>query len=68
LLSQAVVSSGTPPSCDASVAGDERDFLDWISDFYSHRLDRSRPLWEMVLLDGLADGRWALVWKTRTTA
>jgi diacylglycerol O-acyltransferase len=44
--------------------GDERDFLDWISDFYSHRLDRSRPLWEMVLLDGLADGRWALVCKT----
>jgi WS/DGAT/MGAT family acyltransferase len=44
--------------------GDEREFLDWISDFYSHRLDRSRPLWEIVLLDGLADGRWALVWKT----
>ena len=44
--------------------GDEREFLDWIADFYSHRLDRSRPLWEMVLLDGLADGRWALVCKT----
>src|ERR1019366_4764225 len=44
--------------------GDEREFLDWISDFYSHRLDRSRPLWEMALLDGLADGRWAVVWKT----
>ena len=44
--------------------GDEREFLDWISDFYSHRLDRSRPLWETVLLDGLADGRWALVSKT----
>jgi diacylglycerol O-acyltransferase / wax synthase len=44
--------------------GDEREFLDWISDFYSHRLDRSRPLWEMVLLDGLEDHRWALVWKT----
>jgi diacylglycerol O-acyltransferase / wax synthase len=44
--------------------GDEPEFLDWISDFYSHRLDRSRPLWEMVLLDGLADGRWALVCKT----
>ena len=44
--------------------GGEREFLDWISDFYSHRLDRSRPLWEMVLLDALADGRWALVCKT----
>jgi diacylglycerol O-acyltransferase / wax synthase len=39
---------------------DEREFLDWISDFSSHRLDRSRPLREIVLLDGLADGpgRW----------
>ena len=44
--------------------GDEREFLDWIPDFYSHRLDRSRPLSEIVLLDGLAGGRWALVWKT----
>jgi len=44
--------------------GDEREFLDWISEFYSHRLDRSRPLWEMALLDGLEHGRWAVVWKT----
>jgi diacylglycerol O-acyltransferase len=44
--------------------GDERAFLEWISDFYSHRLDRGRPLWEIVLLDGLAGGRWALVSKT----
>ena len=44
--------------------GEEREFLDWISDFYSHRLDRGRPLWEIVLLDGLAGGRWALVSKT----
>jgi diacylglycerol O-acyltransferase / wax synthase len=47
-----------------SAPGDESEFLDWISDFYSHRLDRSRPLWEIVLLDGLQDGRWALVSKT----
>ena len=44
--------------------GDEREFLPWISDFYSHRLDRSRPLWEITLLTGLVDGGWALVWKT----
>jgi diacylglycerol O-acyltransferase / wax synthase len=44
--------------------GGEPELLDWISDFYSHRLDRSRPLWEMALLDGLAGGGWALVWKT----
>jgi diacylglycerol O-acyltransferase len=47
-----------------SSPGTETDFLDWISDFYSHRLDRSRPLWEIVLLDGLAADRWALVCKT----
>ena len=44
--------------------GLEAELLEWTSDFYSHRLDRSRPLWEIVLLDGLADSRWALVWKT----
>ena len=37
---------------------------EWFADFLSHRLDRRRPLWEMVLLDGLADGRWALATKT----
>ena len=44
--------------------GDEPELLDWVSDFYSHRLDRNRPLWEIVLLDGLAGGRWAIVTKT----
>lgn len=44
--------------------GLEAELLEWSSDFYSHRLDRSRPLWEIVLLDGLAESRWALVWKT----
>ncbi len=44
--------------------GEDEELLDWISDFYSHRLDRMRPLWETVVLDGLAGGRWALVWKT----
>ena len=44
--------------------GDEHEFLDWISDFYSHRLDRSRPLWEMAVLGGLAHERWAVAWKT----
>jgi wax ester synthase-like acyl-CoA acyltransferase family protein len=48
--------------------GDEPEFLDWISDSYSHRLDRGRPLWEIVLLDGLAGGRWALVPKTHSGA
>ena len=37
---------------------------EWYGDFLSHRLDRRRPLWETVLVDGLADGRWALATKT----
>jgi diacylglycerol O-acyltransferase / wax synthase len=45
-----------------SPGGDE-ELNEWISDFYSHRLDRTRPLWEMALLEGLQDGRWAMVSK-----
>jgi WS/DGAT/MGAT family acyltransferase len=44
--------------------GGEDELRAWLADFWSHRLDRARPLWEMVLLDGLADGRWGLVTKT----
>ncbi|HET7120743.1 MAG TPA: wax ester/triacylglycerol synthase family O-acyltransferase [Solirubrobacterales bacterium] len=43
--------------------GGEAELLDWLGDFYSHRLDRSRPLWETTMLDGLEGGRWALVTK-----
>jgi len=44
--------------------GGDAELVEWIADFYSHRLDRSRPLWETVLLEGLEDGRWALATKT----
>ena len=44
--------------------GGEAELLDWSADFFSHRLDRTRPLWEMVLLEGLGGGRWALATKT----
>jgi diacylglycerol O-acyltransferase len=37
---------------------------DWLGDFWSHRLDRARPLWEMTLVDGLEGGRWMLATKT----
>ncbi len=43
--------------------GGDEELLEWLGDFYSHRLDRARPLWEMTLLDGLADGRWAIAAK-----
>ena len=43
--------------------GGQRELLDWLGGFYSRRLDRTRPLWEMTLLDGLRDGRWAIAVK-----
>ncbi len=44
--------------------GGEAQLHEWLGEFWSHRLDRRRPLWEMALLDGLEKGRWALVTKT----
>jgi WS/DGAT/MGAT family acyltransferase len=44
--------------------GDEAELSEWAAEFWSHRLERSKPLWEMVLLEGLEDGRWALASKT----
>ena len=44
--------------------GGDAELHDWLADFWTHRLDRTRPLWEMVLLDGLADGSWILATKT----
>ena len=37
---------------------------EWLSDFWSHKLDRTRPLWEMTRVDGLEGGRWMLATKT----
>lgn len=44
--------------------GGEAELHEWLGDFWSHRLDRHRPLWEMVLLDGLEGGRWVMATKT----
>jgi diacylglycerol O-acyltransferase / wax synthase len=43
--------------------GGEAELTDWVGEYFAQRLDRSRPLWETTLLEGLADGRWALVSK-----
>ncbi|MGN6275633.1 MAG: wax ester/triacylglycerol synthase family O-acyltransferase [Solirubrobacterales bacterium] len=43
--------------------GGEEELTDWLGDHFSHRLDRARPLWEVTLLEGLEDDRWALVFK-----
>ena len=43
--------------------GGEAELMEWLGDFFSHRLDRTRPLWETTLLEGLEGDRWALVTK-----
>lgn len=44
--------------------GGERELAEWSAGFFSQRLDRHRPLWEMAIVEGLQDGRWALATKT----
>lgn len=44
--------------------GGEAQLLEWAGEYFSQRLDRRRPLWEILVLEGLAGGRWALVSKT----
>jgi diacylglycerol O-acyltransferase len=44
--------------------GGDAELQEWASSFFSQRLDRHRPLWEMALVEGLANGRWALAHKT----
>lgn len=41
----------------------EEELRRWASEYFSTRLDRARPLWEIVLIE-LGDGRWAMVTKT----
>ena len=43
--------------------GGEEELTGWLGDHFSRRLDRSLPLWEVTLLEGLEGGRWALVFK-----
>ncbi|CAN5852311.1 diacyglycerol O-acyltransferase [soil metagenome] len=43
--------------------GDDATLFGVIADVMERRLDRGRPLWECWLIDGLTDGRWALVIK-----
>ena len=44
--------------------GDDGQLSDWTAEFFSRPLDRTRPLWEMMLVEGLEGGHWALGWKT----
>jgi WS/DGAT/MGAT family acyltransferase len=44
--------------------GGDAELAQWAAEYWSRRLDRRRPLWEVCLLTGLADERWAIATKT----
>jgi WS/DGAT/MGAT family acyltransferase len=44
--------------------GNEQQLMRLISRVHSQRLDRTKPLWEMWIVEGLADDRWAVLTKT----
>ena len=54
----------TLPAGGGERASGERALKDVASELFSHALDRSKPLWEAVLVDGLDDGTFAIVFKT----
>jgi WS/DGAT/MGAT family acyltransferase len=43
--------------------GSEAQLLEMSGRFLSQRLDRGRPMWEVLVIEGLEDGRFALVAK-----
>ena len=44
--------------------GSEEQLRQMLGRIYSQRLDRSKPLWELWVIQGLDDGRFALITKT----
>ena len=49
--------------CRAPAPGSETEFLQLCGDILSIPLSRDRPLWELTFIDGLEDGRIALIEK-----
>jgi diacylglycerol O-acyltransferase len=43
--------------------GSDRELFQLIAEMMSWRLDRSRPLWEIWAIEGLAGGQWAMLMK-----
>lgn len=48
---------------EIAAPGGRRELATAAQEIYRHRLDRRRPLWELWVLDGLANGKVALFWK-----
>ena len=43
--------------------GNETQLADQVARIFGRALDRTRPLWEVYVIEGLDDGRWALMTK-----
>ncbi|WP_421844083.1 WS/DGAT/MGAT family O-acyltransferase [Mycobacterium sp.] len=43
--------------------GDDQELFRLVADVMSRRLDRDRPLWEIWIIEGLCDDRWAMLAK-----
>jgi WS/DGAT/MGAT family acyltransferase len=43
--------------------GTDAELFSVVAEVMSWRLDRDRPLWEIWVIDGLSDGRWAMLVK-----
>ena len=43
--------------------GSDAELFRLVADVMSWRLDRSRPLWEIWVIEGLPDGQWAMLMK-----
>jgi WS/DGAT/MGAT family acyltransferase len=44
--------------------GGDRELQQFISRVFSRQLDRRRPLWEIYIIEGLKNGRWAMLFKS----
>jgi WS/DGAT/MGAT family acyltransferase len=44
--------------------GSEEQLRNLVARIYSQQLDRDKPLWELWVVEGVADGSWALITKT----
>ena len=44
--------------------GGDREMQNFVARVFSRPLDRRRPLWEMYIVEGLPEGKWALLTKT----
>lgn len=43
--------------------GGHSELMHLVGEIMSSRLDPTHPMWQAVVIEGLADDRWALVWK-----